>query len=146
MRPKIRSVAAVIAVLAIVAGTAIRARPQFVDEQTAHELFEAKAVSKRHQSELLKIPHVKSVGAERNGQKEIAILVEVDDPKVVDEVTYKLPSQLEGFPVDVDAAFDAQAGASSADVDLGEGFSVENGFESSAKPTRTADAKAEGSE
>ena len=146
MRAKIRSVAAVIAVLAIVAGTAIEAGAQFVDEQFAQEFFEAKAVSKRHKAELMKIPHVRSVDAEPNLQKEIAISVQVDDPKNVDEVTYKLPSQLEGFPVDVDAAFDAQARASSADVDLGEGFSVENGFESSAKPTRTADAKAEGSE
>lgn len=145
MRLKTRSVAAVIAVLAIVAGTAIEAGAQFVDEQFAQEFFEAKAVSTRHRSKLMKIPHVRNVTANPN-QKEIAILVEVDDPKNVDEVTYKLPSQLEGFPVDVDAAFDAQAGASSADFDLGEGFSVENGFESNAEPTRTTDAKAEGSE
>jgi hypothetical protein len=159
MRSKIRSVAAVIAVLAIVAGTVIRASAQTqintsgsssvaapADDQATHEMHEAEAVSKRHEADLKKIPHVRSVDAEPNLQKEIAIRVQVDDPKNVDEVTYKLPSQLEGFPVDVDAAFDAQSGVSSADVDLGEGLFVENGFESSAKPTRTTDAKGEGSE
>ncbi len=94
----------------------------------------------------MKIPHVRSVIAELNAQKETAILVKVDDPKNIEDVTNKLPSQIEGFPVDVDAAFVAQAGAATSDVDLGEGFSVENGFESSAKPTRTTDAKPEGAE
>src|SRR5260370_3531536 len=146
MRITIRKVAAMTLMLALLVGTAIRARAQFVDAQAAHESFEAKAVSKRHQAELMKIPHVRSVIAELNAQKETAILVKVDDPKNIEDVTNKLPSQIEGFPVDVDAAFGAQAGAATSDVDLGEGFSVENGFESSATPTRTTDAKPEGAQ
>src|SRR5882757_9171644 len=144
MRMKIRNVAAVIATLALVVGTATKARAQVqmkplgaagqpADEQDAHEMQQAEEVSKRHTAELLKIHHVRKVVAERNAQKEIAILVQVDDPKYIDEVTNKLPSQIEGFPVDVDATFTARAGAASmddddSDVDLGEGFSVDTGF------------------
>jgi hypothetical protein len=144
MRMKIRSVAAMIAMLAMVAGTALEVRAQAemtvksvtsqpADEQDAHEMQPAEEVSKRHTAELLKIHHVRKVVAERNAQKEIAILVQVDDPKYIDEVTNKLPSQIEGFPVDVDATFTARAGAASmddddSDVDLGQGFSVDTGF------------------
>src|ERR1700686_2859194 len=143
---KIREVVASIAILAMVAGTALEARAQAemtvksataqpADEQDAHEMQQAEEVSKRHTAELLKIHHVRKVVAERNAQKEIAILVQVDDPKNIEEVTNKLPSQIEGFPVDVDAAFTATAGAASLDgdddVDLGQGFSVDTGF---AKP------------
>src|SRR5258708_32725147 len=159
MRIKIRNVAAVIATLAIVAGTAQKARAQVqmkplgasgqpADEQDAHEMQQAEEVSKRHAAELLKIHHVRKVVAERNAQKEIAILVQVDDPKNIDEVTSKLPSQIEGFPVDVDATFTATAGAASmndddSDVDLGEGFSVDTGF--AKKPAANPGAKSDGS-
>lgn len=152
---KIRNAAAVIVILAMITGTALKASAQAnpmikksvllpADDQTAHEMHEAEAVSKRHEAELKKIPHVRSVTAEVDAQKEIAILVQVDDPKNIDEVTNKLPSQIEGFPVDVDAAFVAQAGEAS--VDLGEGFSVENGFESRAKPASKSAAKPDGSD
>ena len=156
---KIRNVAAVIATLAIVTGTAPKARAQIqmkplgaagqpADDQDAHEMQQAEEVSKRHTAELLKIHHVRKVVAERNGQKEIAILVQVDDPKNIDEVTNKLPSQIEGFPVDVDATFTATAGAASmddddSDVDLGEGFSVDTGF--AKKPATNTGAKPDGS-
>jgi hypothetical protein len=144
MRLKIRAVVAMIATLAMVVGIALEVRAQSdmipkisagqpADEQDAHEMQQAEEISKRHTAELLKIHHVRKVVAERNAQKEIAILVQVDDPKYIDEVTNKLPSQIEGFPVDVDATFTARAGAASmddddSDVDLGEGFSVDTGF------------------
>jgi hypothetical protein len=160
MRMKIRNVAAVIATLALVVGTVPKARAQLqtkplggagqpVDEQDAHEMQQAEEVSKRHTAELLKIHHVRKVVAERNAQKEIAILVQVDDPKYLEEVTNKLPSQIEGFPVDVDAAFTATAGAASLDadddVDLGEGFSVDTGFAKKppANPASTNGAKSD---
>src|ERR1700676_4281833 len=153
MHMKIRNVAAIIATLALAAGTAPNARAQVkmklleatgqpADEQDAHEMQQAEEVSKRHTAELLKIHHVRKVIAERNAQKEIAILVQVDDPKYIEEVTNKLPSQIEGFPVDVDAAFTATAGAASLDgdddVDLGEGFSVDTGFARPALKTAPA--------
>ena len=152
---KIRAVVAVVATLAIVAGTALEVRAQAdvtvknaagqpADEQDVHEMQAAEEVSKRHTAELLKIHHVRKVVAEHNAQKEIAILVQVDDPKNIDEVTNKLPSQIEGFPVDVDATFTATAGAASIDaddVDLGEGFSVDTGF--AKKPIPKTGAKSD---
>src|ERR1700720_543960 len=143
MRMKIRNIAAIIATLALVVATAPKARAQLqtrplggagqpADEQDAHEMQQAEEVSKRHTAELLKIHHVRKVVAERNAQKEIAILVQVDDPKYLEEVTNKLPSQIEGFPVDVDAAFTATAGAASLDSEddlfLGEEFSFDPDF------------------
>ncbi len=161
MRMKIRAVVAVAGMLAgtlaMVAGTALEVRAQAdvtvktatgqpADEQDAHEMQQAEEVSKRHTAELLKIQHVRKVVAEHNAQKEIAILVQVDDPKNIDEVTNKLPSQIEGFPVDVDATFTATAGAASLDaddVDLGEGFSVDTGF--AKKPLPKTGAKSDDS-
>ena len=154
---KIRAVVTVIATLAIVAGSALEVRAQAdvtlksaagqpADEQDALEMHQAEEVSKRHTAELLKIHHVRKVVAEHNAQKEIAILVQVDDPKNIDEVTNKLPSQIEGFPVDVDATFTATAGAASIDaddVDLGEGFSVDTGF--AKKPAAKTGAKSDDS-
>jgi hypothetical protein len=71
-------------------------------EQAAQDLKDADAVSQRHRAELMKIPHVRVVTGEVDGQNEAAILVEVDDPKNVDEVARQLPSKIEGFPVEVD--------------------------------------------
>jgi len=156
---RIRNVAAVIATLAIFAGTTPKARAQVqmkplgaagqpADDQDVHEMQQAEEVSKRHTAELLKIHHVRKVVAERDGQKEIAILVQVDDPKNIEEVTNKLPSQIEGFAVDIDATFTARAGAGSvddddSDVDLGEGFSVDTGF--AKKPAANPGAKSDDS-
>ena len=50
----------------------------------------------------MKIPHVRVVTGELDGQNEAAILIEVDDQKNVDSVTRQLPSKIEGFPVEVD--------------------------------------------
>src|SRR5258705_7167397 len=152
MRLKIRAVVVVVGTLALIAGPALEVRAQAemtvkgataqpADEQDAHEMQQAEEVSKRHTAELLKIHHVRKVVAEHNAQKEIAILVQVDDPKYIDEVTNKLPSQIEGFPVDVDATFTARAGGASddddSDIDLGEGFSVDTGF--AKKPSAKSD-------
>jgi hypothetical protein len=71
-------------------------------EQAAQDLKDADAVSQRHRAELMKIPHVRVVTGEVDGQNEAAILVEVDDQKNVDEVSRQLPSKIEGFPVEVD--------------------------------------------
>ncbi len=71
-------------------------------EQAAQDLRDADAASSRHRAELMKIPHVKNVTGEVDGQNEAAILVEVDDQKNIDAVTQQVPSQLEGFPVEVD--------------------------------------------
>jgi hypothetical protein len=71
-------------------------------EQAAQDLRDADAVSKRHRAELMKIPHVRVVTGEVDGQNEAAILVEVDDQKNIDSVMRQVPSKLEGFPVEVD--------------------------------------------
>ena len=84
------------------------ANAQFVNAQ---DLFDAKAVAKRHRAELMKIAHVRVVTAEIDAQNDAAVLIEVDDQKNVDEVTRQLPSELEGFPVEVgedDSAEDTQ--------------------------------------
>ena len=74
------------------------------EERTAEDLRDANAVSRRHRGELMKIPHVKVVTGEVNSRNEAAILVEVDSQKNVDEVMRKAPSQIEGYPVEVDEA------------------------------------------
>jgi hypothetical protein len=99
---KIRKIAASLVAIALIASFARNVRAQTVDERTAEDLFDAKAAARRHRAELMKIPHVRVVTGEIDGQHDAAILVEVDDQKNVDEVTRQLPSQLEGFPVEVD--------------------------------------------
>jgi hypothetical protein len=71
-------------------------------EQAAQDLHDAEAAGKRHRAELMKIPHVTVVTGEVDGRNEAAILVEVDDQKNVDEVMRKVPSKIEGYPVEVD--------------------------------------------
>ena len=71
-------------------------------KRLAEDLQEANAASRHHRAELMKIPHVKVVTGEVNSRNEAAILIEVDDQKNVDEVMRKAPSQIEGFPVEVD--------------------------------------------
>jgi hypothetical protein len=100
---KIGKVATVLIAIALVASVARNAGAQTPDaEQTAQDLHDAEAVSKRHGAELMKIPHVRVVTAEIDPRKDAVILVEVDDPKNVDSVKRRLPSKIEGFPVDVD--------------------------------------------
>jgi hypothetical protein len=100
---KIGKIAARFVAIALLVSFARNVRAQTPDEDRAKEdLHGAKAVAKRHRDELMKIPHVRVVTAEIDGQSDAAILVEVDDEKNVDEVTRQLPSQLEGFPVEVD--------------------------------------------
>jgi hypothetical protein len=89
--------------IALVAGVVCIARAETLEqEQAAQDLRDAEAAGKRHRAELMKIPHVRVVTGELDGQNEAAILIEVDDQKNVDAVTRQLPSKIEGFPVEVD--------------------------------------------
>ncbi|MGB0059949.1 hypothetical protein [Candidatus Binatus sp.] len=100
---KIGKIAAGLIAIALIACVVRDARAQTPEqEQAAQDLRDADAVCKRHRAELMKIPHVKNVTGEVDGQNEAAILVEVDDQKSIDAVTRQVPSQLEGFPVEVD--------------------------------------------
>ena len=114
---KIGKIAAGLIAMLLVACVVRDARAQTPDqEQAAQDLRDADAVSKRHRAELMKIPHVSVVTGEIDGRNEAAILVEVDDQKNVDAVTRQLPSQIEGFPVEVDEGLpdDAQDEAAAA--------------------------------
>ena len=102
---KLGKIAAGVMAIALVAGVARNARAQaktLEAEQSDEDLHDAEAAAKRHRDELMKIPHVRVVTGEVDGQNEAAILVEVDEQKNIDAVTRQLPSQIEGFPVEVD--------------------------------------------
>jgi len=100
---KIGKIVTSLIAIALVACVARNANAQTPDqEQAAQDLRDADAVSKRHRAELMKIPHVRVVTGEVDGQNEAAILVEVDDQKNIDSVMRQAPSQIEGFPVEVD--------------------------------------------
>jgi hypothetical protein len=99
----IGKIAAALIAMVLVACVVRNAKAQTPEqEQAAQDLRDANAVSKRHRAELMKIPHVSVVTGEVDGRNEAAILVGVDDQKNVDSVTRQVPSQIEGFPVDVD--------------------------------------------
>jgi hypothetical protein len=100
---RVGKIAAGLIAIALVACFVRNARALTLEqEQAAQDFFEAKAVSKRHRAELMKIPHVRVVTAQIDNRNEAEILVEVDDPKNVDSVMRQVPSRLEGFPVEVD--------------------------------------------
>ncbi|MGH7924097.1 MAG: hypothetical protein ACREQH_05835 [Candidatus Binatus sp.] len=100
---KLGKIAWVAIAIALVACAAPDLNAQtLAQEQTAEDLHDAEAAAKRHRAELMKIPHVRVVTGEIDGQHEAAILVEVDDQKNIDAVTRQLPSKIEGFPVEVD--------------------------------------------
>jgi hypothetical protein len=100
---KIGKIAVGFIALVLVACIARNARAETPEqEQAALDLHDAEAAGKRHRAELMKIPHVTVVTGEVDGRNEAAILVEVDDQKNVDEVMRKVPSRIEGFPVEVD--------------------------------------------
>ena len=85
---KIGKIAAGLIAIALMACVVRDARAQTPEqEQAAQDLRDADAVCKRHRAELMKIPHVKNVTGEVDGQNEAAILVEVDDQKNIDAVT-----------------------------------------------------------
>ena len=86
--------------VALIAWCARAQTPQ--QEQAAQDMRDARSVAERHRAELMKIPHVKIVTGEVDSRNEAAILIEVDSQKNVDEVMRKAPSQIEGFPVEVD--------------------------------------------
>jgi hypothetical protein len=126
---KIGKIAAVLIASALVACVVSNATAQTPDQQqAAQDLRDADAVGKRHRAELMKIPHVRVVTGEIDGQNEAAILVEVDDQKNVDSVMRQVPSKLEGFPVEVDE------GQGDDDNDL---VSVHVGHWGDAAPTPT---------
>jgi hypothetical protein len=100
---KIGRIAAPLVLIALMAGIVRDARAGTPEqEQAAQDLRDAEAVCKRHRAELMKIPHVRVVTGEIDGQNEAAILVEVDDQKNIDVVMRQVPSKIEGFPVEVD--------------------------------------------
>src|SRR5271169_2031387 len=106
---KVQKIAAPLIAIAIVACLVRSARAQTPDqEQATQDLQDAEAAAKRHRAELMKIPHVRVVTGEVDGQNDAAILVEVDEQKNVDGVTRQLPSQIEGFPVEVDESAGAE--------------------------------------
>jgi hypothetical protein len=100
---KIGKIAVALVLIALTAGIARHAKAGTPEqEQAAQDLRDAEAVCKRHRAELMKIPHVRVVTGEVDGQNEAAILVEVDNQKNIDSVMRQVPSKLEGFPVEVD--------------------------------------------
>jgi len=100
---KIGEIAAALITLALMTSVVRNARAETLEqEQAAQDLRDADAVCKRHRAELMKVPHVRVVTGEVDGQNEAAILVEVDDQKNIDSVLRQVPSQIEGFPVEVD--------------------------------------------
>jgi hypothetical protein len=82
-----------------VASFAIAQTPQ---ENAETDLKQADAVAKRHRDELMKIPHVRVVTGEVDARSDAAILVEIDDQKNYDSVARQVPSQIEGFPVEIE--------------------------------------------
>jgi hypothetical protein len=105
---KILKIAAAVLALALFTTFARSAKAETLEqEQAQQDLRDADAVARRHRAELIKIPHVRVVTGEIDEQNEPAILVEVDDKKNVDAATRQLPSQIEGFPVEVDPRDDA---------------------------------------
>jgi hypothetical protein len=100
---KVKKIAAAFIVSLMVALIAWGANAQTLQqEQAAQDMRDARSVAERHRAELMKISHVKLVTGEVDSQNEAAILIEVDSQKNVDEVMRKAPSQIEGFPVEVD--------------------------------------------
>ena len=100
---KIWKIAAALIAIVLVANVGRNAGAQTLEkDQAVQDLRDAETVCDRHRAELMKIPHVRVVTGEIDEQKEAAILVEVDDQKNIDSVTREVPSQLEGFPVEVD--------------------------------------------
>jgi hypothetical protein len=73
-------------------------------QQMALDLKKAGEAADRHRADLMKIPHVTGVVAETNNENEAGLLVEIDNPENTDDVTRGLPSQIEGFPVQVDVS------------------------------------------
>jgi len=116
---KLGKIAAGVMAIALVACVARNARAQaktLEAEQSDEDLHDAEAAAKRHRAELMKIPHVRVVTGEVDGQGDAAILVEVDEQKNVDAVTRQLPSQIEGFPVEVDEGESAEVDLSNSGV------------------------------
>jgi len=92
-------IALAIVAMLLVASFAIAQTPQ---DNATEDLKQADAVAKRHRDELMKIPHVRVVTGEVDARNDAAILVEIDDQKNYDSVARQVPSQIEGFPVEIE--------------------------------------------
>jgi hypothetical protein len=99
---KTRGIALTFVAMILIAGIARSAGQTPDQERAVQDMRDARSAAERHRAELMKIPHVRVVTGEVNSRSEAAILIEVDDQKNVDEVMRKAPSQIEGFPVEVD--------------------------------------------
>jgi type II secretory pathway pseudopilin PulG len=103
---KVGKIAAALIVITLAAAVAINVIAETPDEAETQalqqDLRDADAVCKKHRAELMKIPHVKVVTTEIDPRKDAVILVEVDDPENIDEVTRNLPPRIEGYPVEVE--------------------------------------------
>ncbi len=76
------------------------------------DAVEIAQVRKEHLAELMKIPHVVGVATELNNIGEVVLDVEVDKPEYVTDVEREAPSEVDGFPVDVDVVPTATGGLS----------------------------------
>jgi len=95
---------ALFAVLAIGVIGARAAWAQYDDDQNpyAADAQQIAQVRQEHLAELMKMPHVRGVATVINDRGEVVLAVEVDSPDHLDEVSSKVPSTLDGFPVDVE--------------------------------------------
>jgi hypothetical protein len=101
---KIGVVAITLVSIAMFCGSARYAVAQSDDDQNpyAEDSKQIAQIRERHLAELKKIPHVVGVATELNDRGEVVLAVEVDKPDHFDEVSGKVPSQIDGFPVDVE--------------------------------------------
>jgi hypothetical protein len=99
-----------LALLAALTASALIAAAQSDDDQNpyADDAQQVAQVRKQHLTELMKVPHVRGVATVLNARGEIVLAVEVDNPDHLDEVSSEIPSTLDGFPVDVEVARDAE--------------------------------------
>lgn len=65
-------------------------------------------VRQEHLAELMKIPHVVGVATELSDDGEVVLDLEVDKAENVTDVERKAPSEVDGFPVDVDVVEHAE--------------------------------------
>jgi hypothetical protein len=68
------------------------------------------AVRREHLAELMKIPHVVGVATELTDDGDVVLDLEVDKAENVTDVERRAPSEVDGFPVDVDVVEHAEAG------------------------------------
>jgi hypothetical protein len=67
-------------------------------------------VRQEHLAELMKIPHVVGVATELSDDGDVVLDLEVDKAENVTDVEREAPSEVDGFPVDVDVVEHAETG------------------------------------